>query len=547
MSWNPQALSLALSNPKQAIDALDRYESENSLLHFMKLGWHTLEPGVKFVPNWAVHAICDHLEAVTRGEIRRLIINVPPGCTKSMTVSVFWPAWEWGPKNLPYYRYINFSHERDLAIRDNVRCRDLILSEWYQNLWGSLFTFKADQNAKIYFENSSTGWRQACAAASLTGRRGDRVIGDDPHSVKGADSDAQREEVIQILSETVPTRLNKQAESAIVIVMQRVHERDASGHLLAKELGYEHLMLPMEFERERRCYSIVKPSYIKKPVLEETVYDYSKKLWRSVDDYMSEKRDGNPGFELTTEKRSLRYCSDIRQYDGELLDPARFPRSAVEELKSALSSWGGSYAVAGQLQQRPAPRGGGMFRKDDFQFIDSIVGLKGTIVRGWDFAGSTGKKSPYSVGVKMMRTNDGRIIILDVNRFKKTPKGLEDELLGTAIRDGKHVIIDIPQDPGQAGKSQKINFIKLLHGFTVKSSPETGSKEQRANPFAAQVEGMNVYLVRASWNDDFINEASLFPNSEYKDQIDAASRAYARLVSRKGFIVGSGSELIEGN
>lgn len=188
-----------------------------------------------------------------------------------------------------------------------------------------------------------------------------------------------------------------------------------------------------------------------------------------------------------------------------------------------------------------------MFRKDDFQFIDSVVGLKGVTVRGWDFAGSTGKKSPYSVGVKMMRTHDKRIIILDVNRFKKTPKGLEDELVGTANRDGKNVIIDMPQDPGQAGKSQKTNFIKLLHGFNVKSSPETGSKEQRANPFAAQVEGLNVYLLRGHWNDDFINEASLFPNGEFKDQIDAASRAYARLINRKDVLVSSGGgELIEG-
>lgn len=539
--------ALQALNPKQAIRDLDKYESENSLLRFMGLGWHALEPGVKFNPNWAVHAICDHLEAVTRGEIRRLIINVPPGCTKSMTVSVFWPAWEWGPMNLPHYRYISFSHERNLAVRDNVRCRDLILSEWYQDLWGHTFTFKADQNAKIYFENSVTGWRQACAAASLTGRRGDRIIGDDPHSVKGADSDVQREEVIQIVSETVPTRLNKQAESAIVIVMQRVHERDVSGHLLAKELGYEHLMLPMEFERERRCYSMVKPSYIKNPVPEKTVYDNVNKLWVSEEDYIDNHKVRGVDFKLTTERRSLRYCVDIRTEDGELLDPVRFPKAAVEELKSALSSWGGSYAVAGQLQQRPAPRGGGMFKKNDFQFIDSIAGLRGVTVRGWDFAGSTGKKSPYSVGVKMMKTMDGRIIILDVNRFRKSPKGLEDELLGTAVRDGKNVIIDIPQDPGQAGKSQKVNFIKLLHGFTVKSSPESGSKEHRANPFAAQVEGQNVYLVRAPWNDDFINEASLFPNGMYKDQIDAASRAYARLINHKIIAVGRGSELIEGN
>jgi predicted phage terminase large subunit-like protein len=362
---------------------------------------------------------------------------------------------------------------------------------------------------------------------------------DDPHSVKGADSDADREAVIQIMSETVPTRLNKQAESAIIIVMQRVHERDTSGHLLSKELGYEHLMLPMEFESERRCYSIVKPSYIKNPEFVNCVYDKVKHVWLPQSEYSGEIDEST-----IIQKR---YNVDPRKEDGELLDPIRFPRQSVEELKGALSSWGGNYAVAGQLQQRPAPRGGGMFKKDDFQIIDSIAGLKfKAIVRGWDFAGSTSKKSPYSVGVKMAKTFDNRIVILDVNRFKKTPLGLEKELLSTAKRDGKNVVIDFPQDPGQAGKSQKMSFVKLLQGFRVKTSPETGSKEQRAEPLAAQVEGQNVYLLRGDWNDAFINEASLFPNSEFKDQIDAASRAYARLLNWKHVVIGTSAELIVG-
>ena len=269
-----------LKNDDRAYQRLNKFESEQSLVNFVELGWHALEPGVDFVSNWAVHAICDHLEAVTDGSIRRLLINVPPGCTKSMTTCVFFPAWEWGPKNLPHYRYISFSHERNLATRDNVRCRDLVQSEWYQENWGDQFEMKSDQNAKTYYENSKTGWRQAVAAQGLTGKRGDRILADDCHSVKGADSDAQREEVLQIFSETVPTRLNKQAESAIIVIMQRVHERDVSGLILAKELGYEHLMLPMRFEEERRCYSKVKPSYIPTAGKVKVFYDIKTKSWK---------------------------------------------------------------------------------------------------------------------------------------------------------------------------------------------------------------------------------------------------------------------------
>lgn len=536
MGMSQQQLNRALTNPNLALDALDKYESEASLLNFMKLGWQALEPGVKFVPSWGVEAICDHLEAVTRGEVRKLLINVPPGCTKSMTTNVFWPAWEWGPKGLPHYRYISFAHERDLAIRDNVRCRNLIKSDWYQKHWGESFDFKNDQNAKVYYENTSTGWRQACAAGSLTGRRGDRVIGDDPHSVKGADSEAQREEVLQTFSETVPTRLNKQAESAIVVIMQRVHERDVSGLILANDMGYEHLMLPMEYEKSRKCYSIVKPSYIKNPKKIPVFFSDDSKSWIPIDEEL-------PAGRRTAEK----YVVDKRTEEGELLDPVRFPKISLDELKSAMRAWGGTYAEAGQLQQRPAPRGGGMFKKADFQVIDSIKEL-GTLprtkeIRGWDLACSVGKKSAYTVGVKMVRLGN-KIVILDVNRFRKTPGAMEAEIKFTTEQDGKKVVQDLPQDPGQAGKTQKSAIAGLLHGYDVKFSPESGDKELRATPFAAQVEAGNVYLVRGDWNSAYLNEAALFPNGEFKDQIDASSRSYAGLIKKKKKKIGAAPQLI---
>ena len=173
----------ALKNPVAMKRALDKELSERKLINFIKAGWEQLEPGNKLTINWGMEAICDHLEAVTRGEIRKLLINIPPGTSKSMTTNVFWPAWEWGPKNCPHYRYMNVAHEVNLAMRDNKRSRDLILSDWYKNIWGEQFSFKADQNQKSNFENTKTGFRISCPANSLTGRRGDRVIYDDPHSV----------------------------------------------------------------------------------------------------------------------------------------------------------------------------------------------------------------------------------------------------------------------------------------------------------------------------------------------------------------------------
>lgn len=501
---------------------VEKEQSERSLLQFMTHGWHVLEPAMPFVPNYAVYAICDHLEAVSRGDIKRLLMNVPPGTTKSMTTCVFFPAWEWGPRNMPQLRFLTYSHEKGLSTRDSVRSRDLMQSEWYQGKWGDRFKWKTDQNAKEYYENTETGWRRSNSSEGLTGRRGDRVIGDDPHTVKGAESEAKRTSANETFSTTVPTRLNDPENSAIIIIMQRVHETDTSS--LALELGYEHLMLPMEFESERRCYSIVPPSYIPNAKPVETKKHRKTKVWTPISVI---EEDRIPEYD---EEIQLRYNVDVRENDGDLLDPKRFTRKVVEDLKNAMRLTGGTYAEAGQLQQRPAPREGGMFQEGDFKYIDRIGDLRGVIVRGWDLAMSDKKKSPYSVGVKIMLTFDKRVIIMDVNRFKKTPGLMEDEFVATTKRDGKNVIVDIPQDPGQAGKSQVAAFAKLIHGYHLRSSLESGSKEQRASLLSAQAEHGNVYLVRAPWNDAFVNEAKLFPNSDFKDQIDAASRAYTSLI-----------------
>jgi predicted phage terminase large subunit-like protein len=523
-------LERALSDPKAALEEIKAIESERKLIDFIRHGWEALEPGQPFVYGWAVEATCEHLQAVTDGEIRRLVINVPPGCTKSMTTSVFWPAWEWGPRNMPSNRYILAAHEQNLAIRDNVRSRDLMLNEWYQKYWGDNVQSKSDVNAKTYYENMKTGWRMASSVGSgLTGYRGDRIILDDPHSVKKADSDAFREDVLRWFSETLPTRLNKPSESAIVVIMQRVHERDVSGLILAEQLGYEHLMLPMEYEKERTCYTKIKPSYIKDAKLEKVSWNEHHKSWHP-----------------DQKGKEERYKVDPRTEDGELLWKERFPLHSVEELQKAMRSWGGSYAEAGQLQQRPSPRGGGMFKRDDFVFVDKAP-EGGQTVRGWDLAGTdkkSNKKAAYSVGLKMRFVN-GSIYIMDVDRKQVSPSGVEKMIKFNAAKDGMTVTHDLPQDPGQAGKAQKLAIGKILHGYKFVFSPETGSKEDRATPLAAQSEIGNVYLVRGAWNDGFLSEAELFPNGQFKDQVDAASRAYAFLLRKRKKLIGASPKTIE--
>jgi predicted phage terminase large subunit-like protein len=456
-----------------------------------------------------------------------------------MTTNVFWPAWEWGPRELGHFRYISFSHEQNLATRDNVRCRNLINSEWYQKHWGDQFDFAGDQNAKIYYENTKTGWRQACAADSMTGRRGDRVIGDDPHTVKGAESDAKRNDMLQTFSETIPSRLNKQAESAIVVIMQRVHEEDVSGLILANELGYEHLMLPMEFESERRCYSTVPPSYM--PAVKETTFYHADTHTWELEPPMDLE---DPEAVIRTEQR---YNVDPRKEDGELIDPERFPADSVEELKNALASFDGAYAEAGQLQQRPSPRGGGMFKRDDFNFIErhELAGLTGRKVRGYDLAASEGKNAAATASVKGFVDQYGRVIIEDVREIRKEAENVKAHMLTIARMDGVETEVDIPQDPGQAGKTQVVDLVKNLAGFVTKYSTESGDKTLRAQPLASQVEIGNVYLVKGKWNKKFVDQAATFPNGKFKDMIDAASRMYSNLIRTRVRKVSGGPKVFE--
>ena len=459
-----------------------------TLTGFIREGWHVLEPSQPYVHGWHIDALCDHLEAVTAGDITRLLINIPPGTMKSLVASVFWPAWEWGPRGLPSMRYLTTSYAEKYVKRDSRRMRDLVQSDWYTSLWPEIELTRAGE---MSFANTKMGGREGMAFTSLTGGRGDRVIIDDPHSTETAESPAERATTTRIFRESVPTRLNNPEKSAIVVIMQRLHEKDVSGQILDLGLGYEHLMLPMEFEPERRCRTSI-------------------------------------GFR------------DPRSADGELLFPERFPRDVVERDKRVM----GSYAVAGQNQQRPAPREGGMFKREWFDVVDAVP-AQARRVRRWDFAATDPKEQrkksgdpDWTVGL-LLSEHQGIYYVEHIVRDQVSPAGVERMLRATAEQDGKGVRVRLPQDPGAAGKSNAAHQIKLLAGWDVRAAPETGSKEVRATPVAAQAEAGNVKLVRGPWVEAFLEEVSMFPNAAHDDQVDALSGAFAELVTGSTYNLGA--------
>lgn len=457
--------------------AADREAARRSLASFAKQAWHILEPATELKWGWALDAICERLEAVSNGDVKRLLMNVPPGSMKSLLTGVIWPAWEWGPRAMPDKRVLATAHKQDLAVRDNTKCRRLVQSEWYQSLWP--IEIVGDQNAKTKFENSATGFREAMAFTSMTGSRGDRVILDDPHSVDDANSPVKLERDIMTFREALPSRVNND-QSAIVIIMQRLNEGDISA--VAKNLGYDNLCIPMRYEANR-------------PEI---------------------------------------YWGPIDPKEGDLMFPERFPQSQVDELEKVL----GSYATAGQLQQRPAPRDGGLFKRSWFNVLTARPSDISRTVRAWDLAGTsktTTNNPDWTAGVKMSVTRDKRFIIEGVKRFQGSPMEVERTLYSTAALDGSKTTVRLAQDPGQAGKSQAEQMVRNLAGYPVKVERPTGDKATRASPLVSQAEAGNVFLLLTGdaevdkWAEAFLDELCLFPAGRNDDQVDAAADAFNEL------------------
>lgn len=320
MSDLQQAVRGALSDPGAArlgLVELSRIECEESLAEFTRQAWHIIEPGTALKWNWHLDVLCAYIEAFFGGRIKRLIMNVPPGSMKSILFSVMGPAWDWARN--PSDRILNLTNEIGLATRDNRRMRQIIESDWYQDRWGEKYSLAKDQQEKTLFENTSRGFRQGLGlGGNITGKRGNRLLIDDPVDAKKAFSDTIIVEANDTYDQAVSSRLNDPVEDSIGLIMQRLRQDDLTGHLLKKKARkWVCVRIPMEYEGE--------PGY-------------------------------DPIADLGPEYAHL---ADPRKRVGELMFPDRFPRDVVESMKEDL----GAYGTAGQLQQRPTPLGGGILKK----------------------------------------------------------------------------------------------------------------------------------------------------------------------------------------
>lgn len=309
--------------------SVEAEEMRRSLKKFVVGAWHVVEPA-PYVDGWCVDAICEHLTALATGQIRFLLINIPPRHSKSTICSVLWPIWGWLQK--PEDRYLCASYSLNLAIRDNLKKRNLIDSPWFQQRYGRDFTVYTDmmqltrkrdfslsnnQNAKRFFVNDKLGYQLACSVGSTTTGEGGSILSiDDAHSANEAHSEVERESALTWFREVWSNRMNDASKDVMLTVGQRIHENDVSGLILRERPDWVHLNLPAEFESARRCFTLIG--------------------W-----------------------------SDPRTLEGELLWPERFNTETLNRYKRDL----GSIGYAAQYQQTPVPATGGTFKKEWLRYF----------------------------------------------------------------------------------------------------------------------------------------------------------------------------------
>lgn len=448
-----------------SLEEVKRVQAEKSLYEFVKQAWHIIE-SKPFVDGPHIRAICDHLEAVVRGRIRKLLVNVPPRTCKSRLTSIFLPAWVW--TTMPTKKFFYASYSDTLALDHSMHCRRIIESQWYQNNWRRVI--RRDQNTKHHFALELGGERKiATISGGATGFGADYLIVDDPHNVTDAFSTAKLEAALRWFTESWTTRQDDPKSGAFIVIMQRVSEKDISAHCM-KLGGWEHLCLPMEYDRSRHCRTSI-------------------------------------GWE------------DWRRRDGELLWPERIDAAALAEFKTTM----GRYAIAGQFQQTPAPRGGGMFSRANFKVIKAAP-VVGMTCRYWDRS-FTDDAGDWTVGFKLRKSAAGLYYILHIARFQTSAFGTEERIKNIATSDGLEVAQVLEEDPA-AGKSEAAYLVRALSRHNVRTVKKRTNKEVAAVPAACQVEAGNVFVVEGAWNEPFFDEVDWFPRGAHDDQIDGFSGAF---------------------
>lgn len=548
--------------------------AQRSLRDYVPEAWKVLEPATPFIGNWHIDCICEHLEAQTRGELRRLIINIPPRHSKSRIVNVIWPTWEW--LRAPGTRWLHASYAAQLATRDSVEARLVVQSvgmgatlrpdelaergilerigyrgvvriltnqhlatcrvdrckHWaHEGPW----TLSADQNAKTKFINTQRGYRiSTSVGGTATGEGGDRLVVDDPHKADETQSEVIRQSVLDWYDQTWTTRLNSPKKGTMTVIMQRLHEEDLTGHLLEKG-GYHHLCLPAEYEPK---HPFACPEHITVEVLSQPA---------------------------PADAKTLTLAGDPRTEKGELLWPERLGPPEIEEKQTDL----GSYGYSGQYQQLPTPSEGGIFKRVWWQFYPRDTDLTKAgfdrLYTTWDTALKEKTMNDYTVGIAWAAKGPDRYVLRVVRGHWNLPEAkTQVKQMHTWLKENvredltpRHYFENAAMGPDLMAAVRK-----LIAGV-IPLTTDSLDKVARANAVTPIVESGNVYVPGAPNADmtgydstftpaeirDLIEECSSFPNGTHDDQVDAFVYGLnpSRWVVKKPGKVRTGGKTITGS
>lgn len=482
---------------------------EASLIEFFEAAWPNIDPA-PFVPGWHLEAIAEHLQAVAEGQIRRLLINVPPRHTKTLLTSVAFPAWVWAQKPDPdipligpQVKFMCLSYGDGLAMDNATLARRLISSEWYQERWGHRVKITGDQDAKNKFDTTAGGTRISSSfGAGVLGRGADIKIIDDPHKVDEAESEIARERVIRTYDGTLKSRVTDPKISAEVTIMQRLHEDDLAGHLLEQGDDIVLLRLPAEYESKYHCRTVL-------------------------------------GWE------------DPRTEEGDLLWPERFGLEELAPFKRNPYEW------SGQWQQAPVPRGGAIFRREWWQLWESVDGKfpeLDYVVASLDGAFTEKEENdPSGFTVWGVWSDNGvrKLILIDAWRkhlqlhgprinqvacetkkqyeFRTKPQWGLVEWVAYSCRRFK---VDRLLIEGKANGIDVANEMQRLYGdeqWSVQLEPVKGDKVARALAVVPAFTQELVYAPDRDWAEMVIAEMEVFPKGRHDDCTDSATQALKHL------------------
>ncbi|GAA6622737.1 phage terminase large subunit [Scytonema sp. NUACC26] len=463
-------------------------EAYESSYGFLTHSWKTFEPS-NFIPAKHLHAIGEHLDACLRGEIKNLIVNIPPRCSKSSLITKAFPAYVWVKD--PGKRIINISYSKRLAVGDSLISRQIIDSQWYQhglntvwkevNDWESVWELSKSQNTKEDYRNTSDGRRFATSTGgTLTGVGGNLIIIDDPLDPEMAHSKIERENCNEWSSQTLPSRLDDKVNGVMILVQQRLHEEDLTGYFLDQGI-WEHLYIPMEFEESRR-------------------------FWTKIG------------------------WTDWRVKDKELMDNDRHPREVVEELKLKM----GEYGYSGQYQQNPVPLGGGLIKENWWKTWYILPSYFDSTCMVFDLSFKGDVTSDNNALIVIGR-KDNKFYVIDLVYGKMDIVGQLDAIK-TLVEKYPYVRSKLVEDKANGSAAWSL-LNRTVTGLN-KVDPKGIAKDVRIMSMIPEINAGNIFLPDPDvhpWIKPLLSEAKMFPKGKNDDALDALSYSIDYLVGSNNF------------